>query len=337
MSLPLSLCRYTEQEEVIHDPGTAELYNESVYLNFAAAGDGPAGDVLGGVVRVGLRPNEGYSEFFFMIALSDGSTLYWSGRNPIERAAFPIGSSVWDASSLSLSVTEPGVVWQVSYADDQTRRIAYATELDQLGQALKRNSPVACTLELTFTRTRGLHVMQPTGEMIPGEDAAKDHYEQFGVAAGTLTVDGRSYVIAGAHAFRDHSWGPRNYVSAMANMDWFTVQLDGGGDFVGYRIHSRPDLPIQGARIDDDGATFLDDVVVHSDWDGGGALRDPVSIDLVVAGDPVAVDIEVVRAVRVKHRSAAGVVNNTFGLIHVKADGREGGGWLDLNRPSLDA
>ncbi|WP_181779331.1 DUF7064 domain-containing protein [Pseudonocardia pini] len=329
---PGTVCRYGPQDEVLHDPGSAATYNESAYLNFAA---GPATDgLLGGVLRVGLRPNEGYSQFYLCLPMSDGSTLYWSARSPLDAATFPVGRTTWTSSSLTMDVLDPGRTWRITYEDEQTRRVVDPGALDHVGRALNASDAVRCRLDLTFTADRPLHVMQPTGEMIPGQDAAKDHYEQFGTVSGTLVVGDRTYPVSAARSFRDHSWGPRDYVSAMSDMDWFNLSLDGGPDFVGYRINSRPDLSVQGVRIDGAGAAFLDDVVVRSDWTGLGAVRGPLSIEMAVAGERVTMDVEVVRAVMIRHRSAEQTVHNTFGLVRVRAGDLGGGGWLDLNRPA---
>jgi hypothetical protein len=329
---PLTVCRYGPEDERLHDPGSASLYNESAYLTFAAAPD--AEGPLGGVLRVGLRPNEGYSQFYLCLPMSDGSTLYWSARSGIDAGGFPVGRTTWTSSSLTMEVLDPGRRWRIAYEDDRTRRVVDPRALDHVGRALDASAPVACRLDLTFTATRPLHVMAPTGEMIPGEAAAKDHYEQFGTVSGTLVVGDRTFPVTAARAFRDHSWGPRDYVSAMSDMDWFNLSLDDGPDFVGYRINSRPDLPVQGVRLDGAGATFLDDVVVGTDWAGRGALDGPVSVEMVVAGERITMEVEVVRSVMIRHRSADRTVHNTFGLVRVRAGDHRGGGWLDLNRPA---
>ena len=315
-SRPISNCKYSAAEERLHDPGDVPRYSESAYFNFAC---GPGSFVLGGVLRVGLRPNDGYREFFALLPLADGTTLYWSGREPAARADFVPGSGSWRTASLALDVVKPGTEWRIRYADLLTRRILHPASLGSLGQALKASDPIECELDLTFTASHPLHVMQESGDMIPGEEAAKDHYEQFGRVAGALRIGGESREIAAAPAFRDHSWGPRNYVSAMSNMDWFTIQLDDGDNFVGFRIRSRPDLPPQGALVNDTGATYLGDVRVTTDWNGDGALRSPLAIDATVAGQRICMTAEIERAVMMKHRSEHGVAHNTIGLMRVNA------------------
>jgi hypothetical protein len=328
-----TLCKYSVTEERLHDPGEIPYYNESAYLNFVST---EPGFVLGGVARVGLRPNQGYAEFFIMLPLADGTTLYWSGRQPADRAGFAVDSGTWRTSSLTMEVAEAGREWRISYADPMTRRVMEPSALGSLGQALKASQPVDCSAALTFTGTHPLHVMQESGDMIPGEDAARDHYEQFGVVSGVVQVAGDNYELRSARAFRDHSWGPRNYVSAMANQDWFTVQFDDGENFVGYRIRSRPDLPVQGARVDARGVAYLSDVVVTTSWAGHGALQSPAAIEVQLPGERIAMTASVDRAVMVKHRSPGGVARNTFGLMHVTAGSRVGGGWIDLSRPGLE-
>ena len=52
-------CRYNIEHEALQPPGEHESHNDSAYFNFTPA-DGAG--VAGAVVRIGMRPGEGYSE-----------------------------------------------------------------------------------------------------------------------------------------------------------------------------------------------------------------------------------------------------------------------------------
>jgi hypothetical protein len=324
-------CRYGAGDERVQDPQGDSLHNDSTYLHFVTRRrQGP----LGAILRVGLRPGAGHAECHLHLPMADGSTIYWTERAPLE---LTVGAGVWAGGGLELAVVDPTIRWRVRYEGDGTRRIADPGALRHLGRALKASPPVACSLDLTFDAGFPLHVMQETGEMIPGQAAARHHYEQFGAVSGTIEVDGVLHHVEDAPAFRDHSWGPRDYVAVMGDMDWLTAMLDDGSRFVAFRIHSRADLPVQGARVDAGGVRFLDRVEVDTDWRGGTELLEPVELVLGTGGDVVRMRATPLRSALIRHRSPAGLVHNTF--VQVELDGPlgPGEGWLDLNRPAPEA
>ena len=81
-------CRYGSRHEGIQPRGDHESHNDSVYFNFI----GPGG-VFGGVVRVGLRPNDGYSEASLMLPLG-AWVLFHYGRTPLETPGWRWGLPV---------------------------------------------------------------------------------------------------------------------------------------------------------------------------------------------------------------------------------------------------
>ena len=54
-------------------------------------------------------------------------------------------------------------------------------------------------------------------------------------ASGALRVDGDSHAVSGL-AWNDHEWGSDELAPGVAGWDWFSVQLDGGTQFMLYRL-----------------------------------------------------------------------------------------------------
>jgi hypothetical protein len=323
--------RYSGEDDVVHAHGDVPRFNESVFVNFVGADDSP---VLGGVLRVGLRPVEGYSDFHVCLVLADGAALYGGSRKvPLDDLA--AGGTVWTSGPLTIEVVEPGRVWQISYASADTRHVTDPSLLSSVGRALKSSPSIDCRLTLRFEATRPIHTMSESGEMIPGEEAAKDHYEQFGIVSGEVAWGEESARLDGLRGFRDHSWGPRNYVSAMSDMDWFTGHLPGDVDVVGFDIRSRPDLPHQGVVIDDAGRAYVDHVEVVAPWEVEEVLAGAPSLRIDAGGRHVVARGSVDRSFVIRHRSENGVVHNSFSLVRYETSDGVGRGWLDLSRPGL--
>jgi hypothetical protein len=325
--------RYSGEDDVVHPHDGVPRFNESVFVNFVGADDSP---VLGGVLRVGLRPVEEYSDFHVCLVLADGTALY-GGSRKVPLDDFVAGGTAWRSGPLAIEVVEPGRVWQITYDSADTRHITDSSLLSSVGRALKASQRVACRVSLRFEATRPIHTMSESGEMIPGEEAAKDHYEQFGRIGGEVAWGHQSATLDGLRGFRDHSWGPRNYVSAMADMDWFTGHLPGGVDLVGFDIRSRPDLPHQGVVIDDAGRAYVDSVHVDAPWDVEQVLAGTPALRVDAGDHHVSAAGSVDQSFVIRHRSDAGVVHNSFSLVRYETPDGVGRGWLDLSRPGPPA
>ena len=230
MSTPAgySACRYGAEHDALQPPGDHESHNDSAYFNLTPLGE--AG-IAGAVIRIGMRPNEGYSEASVVMPRGDGTVVFQYARSPLEAGGFPVGSPRWESGPLTLEASEPTRRWRLAYTGGAARLVrdprAFA---ERPGEIWRASPPLECEFELDWQAEFPLHALSPEGNLMPGaEDVAygKNHYEQFGRIDGTLRLGQEEWRIAGAPSFRDHSWGPRVWESA-PDQDFVTVYLDDG-------------------------------------------------------------------------------------------------------------
>ena len=96
--------RLDPADDLLHPLEEASNFNESRYYNFF---DATAG--LGGWVRMGNRPNEGYAELTVCLYLPDGRVGFIYKRPEIS------GHTAHDAGGLRFEVVEPFVEHRVTY------------------------------------------------------------------------------------------------------------------------------------------------------------------------------------------------------------------------------
>jgi hypothetical protein len=236
-------CRYGGANETLQEPTEHESHNDSAYFNLAP---GDAAGVVGAVIRVGMRPNDGYSELSVVMPRSDGTVVFHYARSPLSAADFAVGSPKWESGPLTLEALEPTRRWRLLYTDGDARLVtdprAFA---DKPGEVWRASDPVRCEFDLDWVADFPVHVLSPGGNLMPGSDEityGKNHYEQFGHVSGTLRLGEEEWRIDAAPTFRDHSWGPRIWESA-PDQDFVSVYLDDGRRVaaVANRIDGRED------------------------------------------------------------------------------------------------
>src|SRR5688572_33036846 len=96
--------RLDPEDDYLHAREAATNFNESAYYNFSDPGCG-----LGGWVRLGNRPNEGYAEMTTCLYLPDGRVAFWFGRPHIDT------NDAHDAGGLRFEVVKPFEEHVVTY------------------------------------------------------------------------------------------------------------------------------------------------------------------------------------------------------------------------------
>ena len=96
--------RLEPEDDYMHPREEASNFNESAYYNFFDPGCG-----LGGWVRLGNRPNEGYAEMTTCLYLPDGRVAFWFGRPRIG------DNDRHDAGGLRFEVVRPFEEHRVTY------------------------------------------------------------------------------------------------------------------------------------------------------------------------------------------------------------------------------
>ena len=211
--------RLTPQDDYLHPLEEASNFNESRYYNFFDAGCG-----LGGWVRMGNRPNEGYAEMTTCFYLPSGAVAFMFGRPRIQ------GHEAHDAGGLRFEVIEPYVEHHIRY-DGKIVLLERPRDMEDPRAAFTENPKVDCTMDL-----RVQAVAKPWGgepeaeegetlrELDPEKSFARGHTEQHMASTGTVTIGDETFTLDGALGLRDHSWGPR-YWQTVWWYRWLTVNL----------------------------------------------------------------------------------------------------------------
>jgi hypothetical protein len=225
-------CRYGGAHEAIQEASDHSSHNDSPYFNFMPPGETP---IAGAVIRIGMRPNDGYSEASVVMPRSDGTSLFHYVRSPLARGDFAVGSRVWESGPLTIEAVEPTRRWRLSYAGDDMRLVRDREAFgERPGEIWRASDPVRCEFELDWEAAFPIHVLSADGHELPGDgDVAygRDHYEQFGRVSGRLRIGDSEWGIDEAPSFRDHSWGPRVW-ERHPDQDFVSAYLDDGRHIV---------------------------------------------------------------------------------------------------------
>ena len=183
--------RLEPQDDYLHAVETASNFNESRYYNFF---DPKAG--MGGWVRMGNRPNEGYAEMTVCLYLPDGRVAFNFKRPRIEN------HDAHDAGGLRFEVIAPYEEHRITY-DGKVCVLARPREMADPKTAFHENPHMPCTIDLTLRRVGRPWGGEPEweeGEAKPDLDPekmfARGHTEQHMAITGTVQV--------GDETVRDH-------------------------------------------------------------------------------------------------------------------------------------
>jgi hypothetical protein len=196
--------RLEPQDDLMHEVEAASNYNESRYYNFS---DRVAG--LGGWVRMGNRPNEGYAEMTVCVYLPGGRVGFVYGRPHIDT------NDKMEAGGLSIEVVTPFEHLQVRY-DGTVCLLDEPRQMADPRTAFEQNPWVECQVDLDFRGVSPMYGGKPQYddgteiEVDPETSFAKAHYEQHCAVTGTIRVGDEVLDIDGL-GLRDKSWGPRHW------------------------------------------------------------------------------------------------------------------------------
>ncbi|MFP3900699.1 MAG: hypothetical protein ACLFXM_07570 [Acidimicrobiia bacterium] len=226
--------RLEPEDDFLHPVEEATNFNESRYYNVF---DRPSG--LGGWVRMGNRPNEGYAEMTVCLYLPARSD------DPAEerpRVAFMFkrprieGHEAHDAGGLRFEVVEPFARHRVTY-DGSVCVLADPREMADPRAAFAANPHERCTIDLDLRavgRPWGGEPEWEEGEQRPELDPERSfvrgHTEQHMAVTGTVTIGGETFELTDGLGLRDHSWGPR-YWQSVWWYRWLTANLGRGLGF----------------------------------------------------------------------------------------------------------
>jgi hypothetical protein len=317
-----------ETDDLMH-PNTGESnYNESAYYNFF---DRKAR--IGGFMRLGNRPNEGYAEMTVCIYLPDGTVGFMFKRPEISN------NDAHDAGGAKFEVIKPFEHHRISYRG-KLCVLKNPLEMADPKTAFKSNPYQNCDLQLDYFGTnpgwggemrektpRGWESLKPTGD--PSQQFLKGHLEQLGRASGTVKIgDAYDFRIDGL-GLRDHSWGPRywqapkyyrwltmNFDESLGAMCSITVNRDGSehpGGFIAHKGH--PNLNI--ARVE-----------IETQWAGEQKLHDRITVRAHSenGGEPKVFTGKVISMIPLRNRRNGTVTRIAEGMTEWRIGDRVGYG-----------
>lgn len=239
------------EDDYLHEVQPASNFSETNLFYYA--GKTSAGKTVGGIIRVGNKPNEGYAEGTVLYFPGDGSALFQYERPEIS------DNASWKVSGWDLNVVTPGGIefnsnykGKALYLKDSRQlanpKVAYQQPKVDLALNLNHfgKSPMA---EFRYKKklddpgqkdiadTRGLHQLTSfSGSVTIGENA-------------TETIEG--------YGWRDHNWGPRNW-QAFPRHVFYTANFGDERGFVlfqtegglGYFMHEGPDKLFEVTALD---------------------------------------------------------------------------------------
>ena len=197
-----------DADDLMHENTGESNYNESAYYNFYD----PA-QRLGGFVRIGNRPNEGYAEMTLCLYLPDGTVGFMFGRPKIpDNARFDAGGMRFEVRAPMRRAPHPLRRHRVpAGAPARPARSARGVHAEPARAGARRARPTRALSPAhggELREERDGRWVSVRAER-PGQEFARGHLEQHGHATGRVIVVGdRRWTIDG-YGLRDRSWGPR--------------------------------------------------------------------------------------------------------------------------------
>ncbi|MGH7814984.1 MAG: DUF7064 domain-containing protein [Candidatus Binataceae bacterium] len=320
-----------EQDDLMHSNTGESNYNESAYYNFY-----DRNARLGGFLRLGNRPNEGYAEMTMCLYLPDGTAGFMFQRPEIKN------NEAHNAGGMKFAVQKPFEHHRIGYAG-KVCILKNPLEMAEPREAFKNNPYADVALELDYRATApgwGGELRQKDGDkwkpLAPSGSAeiqfARGHLEQLGRATGKLVLkqDGaaREFSIDGL-GLRDHSWGPR-YWQAPKYYRWLTMNFDAGlGGMATITVNrdgsERPGGFI--ARKDKPNLNIVK-TEIETEFAGEQRLHDKLKVTCHTeeGGAPIVITGRVLSMIPLRNRRAGAVTRIAEGMTEWNWDGKIGYG-----------
>jgi hypothetical protein len=308
-----------ETDDSMH-PNTGEpTFNESAYYNFY--------DVrqrLGGFVRLGNRPNEGFAEMTVCLYLPDGAVAFMYWRPEIS------GNERFAAAGLSFEVVAPFKEHRLTY-DGTCCLLARPLELLDPRAAFTSNPHVPVSIDLRYLGLSPVFGGEPRGEPEPHDaEFARGHLEQHGRAVGRVAIDGTEHSIDGC-GLRDRSWGPRTW-QALLRYRWLTMSFGPDAGIAASVVVRRDGTELQGGYIYREGEAnrLLSRVEIETTLGSDGLHSELAAVLHPADGGPAEqVSGRVLTMVPLRNRRTGVTTRIAEGLTEWRWDGRVGYGWSE--------
>jgi len=308
--------RLEPSDESMH-PNTGEKnFNESMYFNFF-----DESQRLGGFLRLGNRPNEGYAEATVCLYESGGSVLFNFQRAPIS------GNERFRAGGVSFELEVPFEKLRIAYTG-KACRLVRPLEMSDPRSAFARNPFVEIALELAI---EGVGPMFGGERVTPHASAhemefAKGHYEQHHRAVGSVTIEGRRQAFRGL-GLRDHSWGPRSW-QAPAWYRWLTANFGADFGFMGSVVAAKDGSETRGGFVHRGRELVLvRGIEIDTQFVGPEQVHDRLRVQLLCADDrKLEVEGRVLSLIPLRNQRGEHVTRISEGMTEWTCEGRTGYG-----------
>ncbi len=319
-----------DADDLMHANTGEANYNESAYYNFYD----PA-QRLGGFVRLGNRPNEGYAEMTLCLYLPGGTVGFMFGRPRIaDNARF-------DAGGMRFDVRTPMREHAIRY-EGTACLLARPLDLLDPRAAFSQNPHVATRLELSYSALSPAHGGElredRDGTWVSvraektGQEFARGHLEQHGHATGHVTVGEQRWTIDG-YGLRDRSWGPR-YWQAPRSYRWLTMNFGPDAGIAAALTFQRDGTQVQGGYISESGMKSrpIARVELESDHAGAEQLHWGLRARLHPADGGAVEEVtgRVLTMVPLRNRRNGVTTRIAEGLTEWQWRGRVGYGWSEF-------
>jgi hypothetical protein len=320
-----------EQDDLMHSNTGESNFNESAYYNFY-----DRNRRVGGFLRLGNRPNEGYAEMTACLYLPDGTVGFMFQRPEIK------DNNAHDAGGAKFEVVKPFERHRVSY-NGNLCILKNPLEMADPAKAFKSNPYSRAALGIDYMATSlawGGEVREKIGDQwvspkLSGDletQFAKGHLEQLGHATGklVLTAGGieREFEID-ALGLRDHSWGPR-YWQAPKFYRWLTMNFDEELGGMATITVNRDGSERPGGFIARKGQPFLHlvKVDIQTEFIGEQQLHDKIKVtaESIEGGAPIVITGKVLSMIPLRNRRKGVVTRIAEGMTEWNWDGKVGYG-----------
>jgi hypothetical protein len=316
--------RLEPSDEYMHPLESATNFNESMYFNVY-----DSTERVGGFLRLGNRPNEGYAEMTTCLYLPDGRVGFMFSRPEIAT------NDAFEAGGMRFEVIRPFEDLRVTYQgkvallDDPLVMVDPRTAF--------RESPwVDAVVELGYRGVSpawGGEPVNDDGTPI-AENAeqgfARGHYEQHVEARGVVRVGDEEWEVDG-YGLRDHSWGPRFWQTPWWYR-WLTANFGETFGFVISIVTSRDGGRRVGGVVLDDGTYHhIDDARIDTEWHGADTYHRRVRAWAHTAEREYEIEGDVLSLIPLRNRRTTPdgdvlVTRISEGLTEWRCDGRTGYG-----------
>lgn len=309
----MTILRLEPRDDYMHPVDDAANFNESMYFNVF---DPQAG--IGGFLRLGNRPNEGYAEMTACVYLPAGRVAFSFARPEIAH------NDAFDAGGMRFDVLEPMKRLTVAF-EGNLCILDDPLQMADPKKAFTQNPWTDAVVRLEYEAVSPAHGGEPpSGEQT--NEFARGHYVQHLAVRGSIRVGVDRWTIDGL-GVRDHSWGPRWWQSPW----WYrwlvgNVGRDAGMvvSVIGARDGSRR---IGGVILEGGAYDPIADASIDTEWDGPDLYHRKLRARVRTAsGREHDIEGEVLSLIPLRNRREGGVTRITEGLTQYRMGGRVGYG-----------